>query len=847
METNHNLPVRPGLLKRPRIDALLSLAIEYPLVTVTAGPGYGKTQAVAGFLNNRDAPVLWYRLTSLDNLHASFWNNVVNATERTLPGLAQVMRKLQFPDTLAKRDAFVRMLAKNVSGGKRIIAVNDDFGIMEDPAIMAFYEAVVEAAPDNFCLILIAKSQANLDAVRQFADRQFSITGEDLRFTLAEISQLFDLYDKPLTPDQLTRVEAFTEGWALPLHLLLLQYTKDSSLVLSPDGISYDLISRMFEDKFFSGYSAGLQRALVEMSFLHGFTRELFREVCKKDAAEGVSALRDNVFISYAPSTQLYSFHNMYQNFLQEKSALLPDGAEAETCRMAAGHFAATGRAIEAISCYRRCGDWENMLGAIAEFGSSHEGFSAEQAEFFLEHIDLLSPAQLKQYPVADYLRAHIYLNMLELEKSEAILQDLARRMLDDGSPKALELAGDAYVLIGKLYMMTNREGFGAYFEKACGYLPNGTNFQNKDKPLVGNNHNFSMADNRPGALDRMEHAIHEAAPWISRALRGGLDGMEHIYSGEAAYLSYRFEDARQHVYKAVFKARASGQHDLVCNAYTLLMRIGLACGDYSEAREALQSLGDYAHAHDCGIVREIRDTALAWFYIKMDDYDKIPRWILSLDDNSSILLAPSRVQITYASYLSRTGEFTKMMGMMESPRGLYLVSGIWPDRISLYILLAIGYLYCGNPRQAMEALWAAYDMSYHNNLTTLFSEGGKFMRRLVAAARQQETYAFDPRWLDLVDARASTFAKKTAAVKVAYQKDTAGGDEPESMEQILSRREHEVLLSLSQGLTRDEIADFHSISINTVKSTITGIYNKLGAVNRADAIFIATKKGYLG
>jgi LuxR family maltose regulon positive regulatory protein len=55
-----------------------------------------------------------------------------------------------------------------------------------------------------------------------------------------------------------------------------------------------------------------------------------------------------------------------------------------------------------------------------------------------------------------------------------------------------------------------------------------------------------------------------------------------------------------------------------------------------------------------------------------------------------------------------------------------------------------------------------------------------------------------------------------------------------------------EILTGLSQGLTREELAENGDISINTVKSVIKNVYNKLGAVNRADAVRIATTIGIL-
>jgi DNA-binding NarL/FixJ family response regulator len=61
-----------------------------------------------------------------------------------------------------------------------------------------------------------------------------------------------------------------------------------------------------------------------------------------------------------------------------------------------------------------------------------------------------------------------------------------------------------------------------------------------------------------------------------------------------------------------------------------------------------------------------------------------------------------------------------------------------------------------------------------------------------------------------------------------------------------LSGKEHDVLIALFQGLTQDEIAETTSRSVNTIKSIIKRIYDKLGAVNKADAIRLAMNRGLL-
>jgi LuxR family maltose regulon positive regulatory protein len=92
--------------------------------------------------------------------------------------------------------------------------------------------------------------------------------------------------------------------------------------------------------------------------------------------------------------------------------------------------------------------------------------------------------------------------------------------------------------------------------------------------------------------------------------------------------------------------------------------------------------------------------------------------------------------------------------------------------------------------------------------------------------------------WLNTVRRDASAYAKKRSLVAAQYAGRTAAPD--------FSEWEKEILNSLSQGRTAEEIAAGLNSSVKTVKSAIRGVYIKLGAVNRADAIRIATAKGLL-
>lgn len=68
----------------------------------------------------------------------------------------------------------------------------------------------------------------------------------------------------------------------------------------------------------------------------------------------------------------------------------------------------------------------------------------------------------------------------------------------------------------------------------------------------------------------------------------------------------------------------------------------------------------------------------------------------------------------------------------------------------------------------------------------------------------------------------------------------------PAAGKERLTPREVEVLEQLAQGLTNKQIARTLDISEHTVKYHISAIYAKLGVMNRAEAVRIGARRGYL-
>lgn len=104
---------------------------------------------------------------------------------------------------------------------------------------------------------------------------------------------------------------------------------------------------------------------------------------------------------------------------------------------------------------------------------------------------------------------------------------------------------------------------------------------------------------------------------------------------------------------------------------------------------------------------------------------------------------------------------------------------------------------------------------------------------------RPQEVALFPPDVRARAERRFSAWPREAARPTIGLQ--------PFSTRLLpFTRREIEIIRSLGQGLSREEIAREHFVTINTVKSHLRMIYRKLGVSSRSAALLEAERRGLL-
>jgi LuxR family maltose regulon positive regulatory protein len=349
------------------------------------------------------------------------------------------------------------------------------------------------------------------------------------------------------------------------------------------------------------------------------------------------------------------------------------------------------------------------------------------------------------------------------------------------------------------------------------------------------------------GEMERYIDAITAAVPLLSFFMSGCSQGIDDLARGEAAFFKGDLSGAEQFCLLALNKARQNSQYETENRALFYLLRINLAWGKYEVIQDIFKQLE--AQLDTVNYINRFvyYDIVSGWYYSQLGQPDRVAPWLKNdFEENDLHYITHSLEIIIKAKYYFSEKHYPAVLAVLEDREEWNHRWNFVLGRIEKKALEAVCRYHIKDREGAFAALEEAWKTAHSNALYMPFMELGKDMRSLADAALKAGTTGLPPAWLEKIRRNASSYAKKLFIVAEQCRPAAPHGRKDLHAAAALSRREKEVLTGLSQGLTRDEIAGLSSLSVNTVKSVIRSIYNKLGAINRADAVRIATQLGLL-
>ncbi|MDR0641964.1 MAG: LuxR C-terminal-related transcriptional regulator [Treponema sp.] len=843
-------------LERPRIHRLLEEAIQNPVVTVIAGAGYGKTQAVYSFLQSSKAFIAWHQVSERDNMPDRFWENFTATVGFVSKDTERRLRETGFPDTERRFDRYLSIPLKNIVPCARYIFVFDDFHLIHNRDVLRFVERSVRTPFPNVVSIIISRLSSNIIEASGL-NHLARISGDDLRFTEEETARYFHLEGIKVNRQTISTVCRDTEGWAFAIHL--------SALFLKrlpvPDHMreGHKLpgmrsnVFRLLETELMDSVSPGLRKFLIKLSLPDFLPQELLESLNpEKNLIEEMR--RIGSFIHWDSYSGRYSIHPLFLEYLSRLQGELKPAEKREVYRAAARCCLDKGRRLDALSCYEKAEDYDSIIDIISHFPFI---LSNHTAEVVKELLDRTPKALYQENPMLQTLYGRICLSLGLFTECKEILRRHIMELEESPAPRPwdeglrLRAILSSYVYLGFAGYITSTDtgdyGYVEDMKQAASYQALGARTPGKPVPEVMlGSYICRVREGEPEKVIPYLEALEAAVPYAVRAFEGSWNGLADLAWGEYLYFRVELQAAEARLRDALRKAREQKQYEIENRSLFYLLRIALYRGNSRDIGESLGSLAaqrEQEYYND----RFIRcDIIMGWYYTQTGDPEKIAPWLKNDFEDSDLnsrgrgleILVKAKYHLCKKNY---PAALASLSGRKDFEGGLLF------GRLETLALEAV-CRYAGRDREgALGCLKELYENGMRSGVIMPLNELGHFARALTDWAIKLAPEYLDRAWLMDRRRNVMAYAKKLFSAAGARREERQTGETRNlapAGRRTLSRREREVLECLSRGLTRAEIAGALSLSINTVKSLIRGIYNKLGAVNRSHAVRAAASMG---
>jgi LuxR family maltose regulon positive regulatory protein len=839
------VPENQRFLERPRLDLLLQKAILSRVVIVTAGAGYGKTHAVYSFVKRYNVRTSWMQFSERDNIGERFWENFVAGISALSEKTATKLAEISFPATERQFDRYIKIPLTDVVPNEKYIIVYDDLHLLNDKTVLRYLERTISSPFPNITSVLISRTEPPLNLMGIESKGLLArVTEEDLRFTREEMTAYFRLLGVSPSPQTVSSIYYDTEGWAFAIHLAGLSLKHASSGAAYVNQALRSNIFKLIASEIMAPLPRPVQRFLIKLSLIDHLVPELLEELAEDPSVlEGMKKL--DSFIRFDVYLNAYHIHHLFLDYLKGRQDELTEYDKKDLWHKTAAWCAANNQKLDAISYYEKAGDYHRLIDVVYTLPSI---LPNRTSRMLLEIMERAPEEIYDQIAHAQVFRTGLYLTLEMFDRSREELTAVITR-LEARSPSPLDyrtLTG-CYNLLGFIGMntcsYTRDYDYVHYFKKARHYYEfNKFEIKPPISMIPLSSYLCRVNSEEKGEMEKYIEAISAVVPYASVTFGGCTLGMDDLCRGELAFFRGDLAGAEGFLLRGLRDARQGDQYETENRGLFYLLRIYLARGNKGAIEDVLRQMETQLDEQYYLTRFTYHDIVTGWYYAHTGQEDKLVPWLKNDFEESDLNSIVFGLEVLVkAKYHFAERRYPAALAVLESRETR---SSLWDfvlGKIEKKVLEALCRYHLRDREGAFSALKTAYTLAVPNAISMPFTEMGKDMRALAAAAIKDKAPGIPREWLEKARLGAAGYAKKIFTVTGPHR---AAAPRPEGARGTLSRREIEVLTGLYQGMTREEIAGVSSLSVNTVKSVIHSIYNKLGAVNKADAIRIAVSLG---
>jgi LuxR family maltose regulon positive regulatory protein len=865
--------IRDGVVSRPGLFERLARARR--VVQVSAPPGSGKTILLRSWIaaTGLAGRAAWVSVPGEVRDPQQLWIPVVGALRDTASG-APLVRGLTAAPDLDGWTVVERLLDDLAALDEQVWLVIDDLHELGSAEALRQLELLIMRAPAALRFVLVTRHDLRLGLHRlRLAGELTEIRADDLRFSLTEARALLDAAGVALSDAALDLLYNRTEGWAAGLRLAALSLAghPDPERFAAEFGGSERTVAEYLMAEVLERQPEQARQLLLRTSILSRVNGELADLLTGWSGGERVLQRLEEAgafVISLDARRSWFRYHQLFADLLQlelrgTSPADLPALHEA-----AAGWYAEHGYPVEAVRHAQAAQNWalaarvlsDGWVGlGLAGLGDTvHElltrfpaGVIAGDAELAarvagdqlargsLEEAErclALATRTLESLPADRCGRAQVVLAVvrMRLARQRGDLETVAgeaQRLLAPAVTSEPGLGGDLRALA--LIDLGIAEAWTARFEVADRHLGDGIALARRiGRPyleVTGLAHLAQLESWRSFRLgaQRSQQAIELATEhgWPDEPVAG----LAYLALGVAMVTQGRLEEAEQALSQAERTVRAEVEPAAGMRLYYGRGMLEFVSGRHDAALNAFQAAerlaGSLVTPHT--LAPRLRSHLLQTL-VRTGETQRVEQALADLDGaergRGEIRLAEASLRLAQDDPTAAVTALAPVIdGSVVMPN-----AHLW--EVQAFLLQAIAGDALGDAGAARRALEQALDRAAPEGLLFPF------------------LYDPEPGLLDRHRRGGTAHAGLIAEILnvLAGQKPGSPPAGPQHLREPLSHAEARVLRYLPTKLSAPEIAGELYLSVNTVKTHMRHLYDKLGVHRRHEAVEQARALGLL-
>ncbi len=456
-------PALSAAVHRKRLVARLSGGSARSLTLLSAAAGAGKTTLLREWIDAEHPRAAWLSLDEGDNDPTRFWAHVIGSLQTVVESIGEAcLHALRSPQPVPLTAVLTMLLNDAAPMREPLTLIFDDYHVITEKAVHDSLAYFLEHLPPSLFMIIATRVDPMLPLGRMRARGMLTeLRDSDLRFTYDETAEfLNNSMGLHLSPTDMMVLESRTEGWIVGLQLAAL------SLQRLDDSASRTRFINRFagDDRYILDYLAAevlqrqpdeIQRFLLDTSILEQLSAPLCSAVTGSAHAQAIleGLEQANLFLIPLDNRRdWYRYHHLFADLLQHQLRRTDPGRVSVLHERASQWYESRGLIPQAVEHAITAG---NLANAVRLILTVHHAMIIMHGEPYtlLRWIQMLPKGAIDRYPELGIVHSWALVAMSQPEAARRVLEAARASMAE---PIPLPMQGEIAMLLATIGVISS-------------------------------------------------------------------------------------------------------------------------------------------------------------------------------------------------------------------------------------------------------------------------------------------------------------------------------------------------------------------------------------------------------